>query len=391
VDDSQFRSWRQSKVTQFATELYTTIKAEAPEILVSVSPSITGFSDTQYNAAWGNWVSAGLFDEYVPQLYRSSYSAFQSILPSNVAPFQNAGRLDDLVVGLRFNGSGADTPLADLQQMIGASRTTANGDLAGHSMFYSKGLIDNEAAMTSFYNVAANGDAPHPKFGADYRPDPLVGQRDSGNPSLWRFTVNEPGVYRVAALVGGRWTETTVRDFASGVHSVVIPNATALELLVSRHLQAIVDGDFNLDGTFNCLDADALVAEIVSGNSSASFDMNGDAVVNSLDLDRWLIEAGSRVLASGNPFLRGDANLDGVVDGGDFLAWNANKFTLTAAWCGGDFNADGSVDGSDFVLWNGNKFTSADGVAVPEPGTTAGWLALLVLCRGKKTGLAFVV
>ena len=376
VEDSQFRSWRQDKVAQFATELYAAIKAEDPRVLVSVSPSITGFSDVEYNAAWGNWVSDGLFDEYVPQLYRNSYAAFQSILSSNVAPFQSAGRLDDLVLGLRFNGTGADTPLSDLQQMIGASRTTAGGQLAGHGMFYSKGLIDHEAAMTSFYNVAGNGQAPHPTFGDDYRPDPLVGQLDTGNSSLWHVAVDEPGVYRVAALVGGRWKETTVRNFESGLYDLVIANASAVELLVSRRLPPIVDGDFNFDGNYNCLDVDALVAEIASGNFSANFDMNGDAVLNTLDLDRWLTEAGSRVLASGNPFQRGDANLNGTVDGADFLVWNAHKFTSTAAWCSGDFNADGSVDGSDFVLWNQHKFTSADAAAIPEP--TIGWLASLL-------------
>ena len=34
-------------------------------------------------------------------------------------------------------------------------------------------------------------------------------------------------------------------------------------------------------------------------------------------------------LASGNSYLMGDANLDGVVDVSDFNAWNSNKFTST--------------------------------------------------------------
>ena len=55
----------------------------------------------------------------------------------------------------------------------------------------------------------------------------------------------------------------------------------------------------------------------------------------------------------------GDADLDGNVDGQDFIAWNAHKFTNIAEWCAGDFNADGVVDGLDFIEWNANKFTSA--------------------------------
>jgi hypothetical protein len=58
----------------------------------------------------------------------------------------------------------------------------------------------------------------------------------------------------------------------------------------------------------------------------------------------------------------GDANLDGFVDGLDFIIWNDHKFTAEAAWCAGDFNADGFVDGQDFIVWNANKFTSADGM-----------------------------
>ena len=79
-------------------------------------------------------------------------------------------------------------------------------------------------------------------------------------------------------------------------------------------------------------------------------------------------------MASGNPYLLGDANLDGTVDGQDFVQWNANKFSSMPAWCAGDFNADGTVDGQDFVIWNNNKFTTADQQAVPEPA-----LSLLLL------------
>jgi hypothetical protein len=48
--------------------------------------------------------------------------------------------------------------------------------------------------------------------------------------------------------------------------------------------------------------------------------------------------------------LRGDANLDGTVDGSDLtlLAQNWKKSGTT--WAQGDFNYDGTVDGSDLTL-----------------------------------------
>jgi hypothetical protein len=94
--------------------------------------------------------------------------------------------------------------------------------------------------------------------------------------------------------------------------------------------------------------------------------------VNLDDRDQWLVLAGAANLPSGNPYLLGDANLDGVVDGSDFGIWNSSKFTLVAQWCSGDFSADGVVDGSDFGIWNANKFTSSDsGRGTVEIGTLA--------------------
>lgn len=55
------------------------------------------------------------------------------------------------------------------------------------------------------------------------------------------------------------------------------------------------------------------------------------------------------------------------MDGLDFVRWNANKFTSTAAWSAGNFTADGVVDGADFILWNANKFTSL----LPTTGSRA--------------------
>ena len=144
-------------------------------------------------------------------------------------------------------------------------------------------------------------------------------------------------------------------------------------------------GDFNGDGVFDCVDVDTLVAVIADASQILSFDMNGDNLVNGDDLNAWLSVAGAVNLPSGNPYLPGDANLDGDVADSDFGIWNSSKFTNVAAWCNGDFNADGAVDGSDFGIWNANKFTSADSTLVPEPGRMMFVLvASIALSRGTR-------
>jgi hypothetical protein len=154
-------------------------------------------------------------------------------------------------------------------------------------------------------------------------------------------------------------------------------SSTSLEILgvwddvTATSLDVVaVDADFDDDGSVDCIDVDALVADIAAGNNTASFDLTGDGVVNRDDLDAWLVEAGNGNINA--PYLPADGNLSGAIDVSDFNIWNANKFQSGAGFCGGDYNGDGSTDVSDFNIWNANKFQSSDSgaAAVPEPATS---------------------
>lgn len=171
-------------------------------------------------------------------------------------------------------------------------------------------------------------------------------------------------------------------DFAGRI----IGSGIGLDALLHALEHFTAGGDFNNDGRYDCVDADALVAEIAAGTNTTSFDLTGDGNVDLADLDAWRTEAGHVLTASRNPILEGDANLDGVVDGLDFLAWNAHKFTSAAAWCDGDFNADGIVDGLDFLHWHANRFQASDTMAVPEPASVGVMLLLTALLFRRRQG-----
>lgn len=145
----------------------------------------------------------------------------------------------------------------------------------------------------------------------------------------------------------------------------------------------LTDADFNNDGVYDCQDINALTNAVATGGSPATYDLNGDGLVTTADIDTWRSDAGSVNLGPGRSYLPADADLSGTVDGSDFGVWNSGKFTSNTAWCSGNFNGDAIIDGSDFGLWNANKFTSSDGtVAVPEPaGLALGFLLLGLLRR----------
>ncbi|MCC7085394.1 MAG: trypsin-like serine protease [Pirellulales bacterium] len=93
------------------------------------------------------------------------------------------------------------------------------------------------------------------------------------------------------------------------------------------------------------------------------------------------------VLTNYVPYIPGDFDADGDVDGADFVAWQIHFPSAAGATMSmGDADADGDVDGADFVAWQTHFLTvPAQGfAAVPEP---AGWilgvfsLAALVLMR----------
>ncbi len=154
--------------------------------------------------------------------------------------------------------------------------------------------------------------------------------------------------------------------------------------------------DFSGNGECGVDDLNQMLAEgpvangIAVNGTNAQFDLTGDGVIDNSDVDQWLAMA-----AESNGFMEsyqhGDANLDGIVDGLDFLNWNAFKFQSATHWSSGDFNGDGLVDGVDFVAWNANKFqsiaslpSSAGLLAVPEPTMGIAWLLAICLLRSRR-------
>jgi hypothetical protein len=168
---------------------------------------------------------------------------------------------------------------------------------------------------------------------------------------------------------------------------------TLFDVAVDQYLAiATTECDFDADGGCDVTDLNMLLAEgpvddgvAVTEGVNDQFDLTGDFQIDLDDRDEWLSQGG---LASGfdSPFKLGDANLDGFVDGQDFLQWNSNKFTSSLRWDNGDFNADGTVDGADFLLWNAAKFTGSNLSSVPEPAGLAWLLGVALVASSRLRG-----
>ncbi len=122
-----------------------------------------------------------------------------------------------------------------------------------------------------------------------------------------------------------------------------------------------LSGDFNGDMMWNCSDINQLTTEVAAGTHSPQFDLTGDGLVTRADTTAWLSTGGAMNPAAtgGFPFLEADANLDGVVDVGDYVIWNGSRFSVTSNWCDGNFDGNNVVDVMDLSIWNVNKFASS--------------------------------
>lgn len=282
LDDPSFRTWRQEKVTEFATELYQAVKSARPDLHVSVSPSITGFSEVQYNAAWTDWVESGLFDEFVPQVYRSTLSSFNSTINAQVNPFE-PDELEKLIVGIRTNGGGGNTPIADVLAMI--DRTRAEG-AAGHSLWYSRGVRDDYATqLTAYYDVATHGPAESPLFEIGHRPAPLVAQPTTGN-DTWSVAVTEANNYRLIAKRGGRWSEVMAIPIEAGMFVTSVAGASEVELLIDH--RPPLSADLNQNGLVDAADYTIWrdqFASVVDPGTGA--DLSRSGVIDTADYELW--------------------------------------------------------------------------------------------------------
>ena len=245
------------------------------------------------------------------------------------------------VTGSTLTGNSADIGGGIYSEHFGGRTSTISSSIVANSV--SGGDIAvNAGSLVGSYNLIEDGSGVG-----------LIGTI-TGDPLLAPLA-NNGGTTQTHALLPG----SPAID-AGDPSFVPLPHFDQRGMPFSRVFGGVIDigalefinGDFNGDGVYTCADVDALVATIAAATNDVSYDLNSDLLVNQDDLDTWLAVAGVANLPSHKPFLKGDANLDGVVDVTDFNVWNENKFTNASSWCRGDFNADGVIDVSDFNAWN---------------------------------------
>ena len=187
--DAGWMRWRADKVNEFSKMFVQEVRARKPGLIISLSPAPYPWVYDHYLLEWPKWAAwtaadglakpvnmantpevgwsgAGVkpgWDEFIPQCYRFSYDAFEKTWMQQVEQMNvlGAGRVKDLVAGIRVVGEGADSTWEDLRKSMEVVRKTGGG---GHVHWFSRGVLDvYPRELMEFYNVKELGYVRHPR------------------------------------------------------------------------------------------------------------------------------------------------------------------------------------------------------------------------------------
>jgi hypothetical protein len=164
------------------------------------------------------------------------------------------------------------------------------------------------------------------------------------------------------------------------LNDVALANPFAHGTQTAADVYQILIGTFALTAGTNSGEVTHLRATAYGGSNTVNVTGGGAALDGSIaDMTATITTA-----------LRGDANLDGSVNGSDLNTVLSNYNQNGLDWAHGDFNSDATVNGADLnaVLSNYNQSVglSAAGAAVPEPsalllGAIAAGALVVIRCR----------
>ncbi len=117
---------------------------------------------------------------------------------------------------------------------------------------------------------------------------------------------------------------------------------------------------------------DDIIDSVAQGPPPTAYEASVGELAFGTGLVRQALEFSiDSVVASVGTQAAGDFDLNGVVDGGDYLHWRGSFGNIGRTRWNADGDADGDVDGDDFLIWQrglGGGATVAATAIVPEPG-----------------------
>ncbi|MDX2072721.1 MAG: family 10 glycosylhydrolase [Haliscomenobacter sp.] len=134
--DSNWIQWRAHRLNKFGKDLYQSVKAAKPNVLVSMAPNVYPSSLQEYLQDWPSWLREGYVDYVVVQLYSYKLDEYEKILKETIQ--QVGSKKGQLYAGVLIGLE--DGYRAKPELLKGMLELNQKYDLPGELFFYHAAL-----------------------------------------------------------------------------------------------------------------------------------------------------------------------------------------------------------------------------------------------------------
>ncbi|MBD2102357.1 glycoside hydrolase family 10 protein [Leptolyngbya sp. FACHB-261] len=133
--EPEWMRWRAKQLTGLMRKIVQSVRAVKPDCLISLSPNSQAFAYRSSLQDWSTWVSRGLIDELILQVYRPDLASFQAELRQPA--IQKAKQQIPVGVGIYTGSWRQRLPMKMLTQQVQLARRMG---FEGVSFFYWESL-----------------------------------------------------------------------------------------------------------------------------------------------------------------------------------------------------------------------------------------------------------
>ncbi|GJQ64558.1 MAG: hypothetical protein SCALA702_36110 [Melioribacteraceae bacterium] len=141
--DSQWKRWRADKLNEYFLSLRDSVKSRGEQFIVSSAPSVYPWGYDNYLQDSKTWVTDGIVDNFIPQLYRQSVSSYRAELNNSLSHIPEEKK-DIFFAGvLAKAGSYVISP----SLLISSVQANRDAGVLGETYFFYEALRRNDNAL----------------------------------------------------------------------------------------------------------------------------------------------------------------------------------------------------------------------------------------------------
>ncbi|HPN37075.1 MAG TPA: family 10 glycosylhydrolase [Melioribacteraceae bacterium] len=220
--DNNWMKWRADKLNAYYKSLRDSVKAKGEYLIFSSGPSVYPWGYQNYLQDTKTWVTDGIIDNFIPQLYRQDLSAYNNELTIALS-YVPANKKDIFFAGILAKaGSYVISPAL----MLSSLNSNRQKGVKGETFFFYEALRKNNNLLGDTLKATYYKEKAIPPFrnGNIWRPKAVIVNEDETN-----------------TIKTGNWTTFGISGFKPNILMTNDPNYASVEYFMDVPFDAYFD------------------------------------------------------------------------------------------------------------------------------------------------------